>query len=220
MERIARSRHHERLLRTLERRTARPFATIGPVARAHGDLAEDSSGTPTGSEHFSEALDLAPDDAEVLERLVHVFEKAGRYEDLAELLRERAIIEKSPAARAILYRKLGVMLATHVGDADGAIDAYEKLLAIEPDADALDYLCARARERGEHEKLVSLLKRSSQLVQTTAEHRDVEHEQALILRDELDRKREALAIWRTSSSTSIRRTCRRRCARGARKRAG
>jgi tetratricopeptide (TPR) repeat protein len=190
--------NHERLLKTLERRAGQAVRSDRPALLLRmGVLADEKLGNADkAAEHFSEALDLAPDNVEVLDRLVQVFEKAGRYGDLAELLRERAIIEKSPAARATLYRKLGSILAIQVGDADGAIDAYEKLLAVEPDADALEFLSARARERGEHEKLVTLLKRSSELAQSTQERRDLEHEQAVILHDELHRNADALVIWR------------------------
>jgi tetratricopeptide (TPR) repeat protein len=191
--------NHERLLRTIERRAAQVARTDKPALLMRmGVLADEKVGdADKAAEYFGEALDLAPDNTDALDRLVQVFEKGGRYADLAELLRERAIIEKSSAARAALFRKLGSILSMHVGDVDGAIESYEKLLAIEQDMEALEYLSARARERGEHEKLVTLLKRSSELASTPDERRDLAHEQALILRDDLDRKGEALRIWRS-----------------------
>jgi hypothetical protein len=188
----------ERLLKTLERRTAQVSRNErGAMLVRMGIIADEKLGnSDKAAEHLGEALDLAPDNAEVLERLVHVFERSGNHDELAELLRERAIIEKAPAARAVLYRKLAEVLANDVRDESGAVEAYEKLLAIEADEPALQYLRGVALAHGQHEKLAGLLKQLVLLAPSNEAKRDLEHERALLLRDELQRPAEALLVLR------------------------
>lgn len=191
--------NHERLLKTLERRVAQSVRSERPALLVRmGIVAEEKLNDPQkAAEHLGEALDLTPDNTEILERLVRVFERGSRYADLAELLRERAVLEKAPAARAALFRKLGAVLAEHVLDEKDAVDAYEKLLEIEADEPALQYLRGVASRQGEHLKLVGLLERLATLTTDAASKRDLAHERALLLRDELDRKRDALSAWRS-----------------------
>jgi hypothetical protein len=188
----------DRLLRTLERRTAQVSRNDRAALLVRmGIIADDKLGnTDKAAEYLGEALDIAPDNAEVLERLVQVFERSGNHGDLAELLRERAIIEKAPSARAALYRKLAEVLANDLHDEDSAVEAYEKLLSIESDEPALQYLRGVALARGQHEKLASLLRQLVVLAPTDDAKRDLEYERATLLRDELARPAEALLVFR------------------------
>lgn len=182
-----------RLLRTLERRVERaPQAQRAALYARMGTLAEDKLGdVGKAAEYLGEALDLRPDDAQTLEHLAGMFERAGRYADLVELLRERVMLDQDPKSCAALYRRMAQLLVGPLADATGALDAYEHLLELEEDEAALRYLRVVVGRAGDDARLTQLLDRLANVVTDTSEKRDLWLESAAILHDRLGRGAEA-----------------------------
>ena len=140
---------------------------------------------------YGDALDLAPDNQEALGRLSHMFEGAGRYHQLVELLRERVLLEKEPKNRAPLLRRIAETLSTRLDDVSGAADAYRRLLESGEDEAALRYLRGVAQDEGNAGELADVLRRIAALTHDPAERRELLFEQAQVLHERLDRPQEA-----------------------------
>ena len=197
MERVDEdSGNHARLLSTLERRVPlvakaeRPglYMRMGVVAEQHlRDL-------DRAAEYFGDALDLEPDNADALARLVDMFERAQRYDQLVELLRERCLLDKDPKSRAPLHRRIAQALAEHLDDPEGAADAYRSLLEFEEDEPALRFLREFAVQNGDAEQLAGILRRLAACVENANERRDLWFELAVVLSEQLSRSAEASEV--------------------------
>lgn len=147
---------------------ARVLVQLAELDAAAGDDA-------AAVEHLRHALDLEPERIDVFDALVAAAERAGRHEDLAELLEERAArVAGDPAEHARALCQLGALHERHTGDVDAALDAFRRAFAADPTAPgalaALERLCAKreawdelraalevARERAEGEARVAAL---------------------------------------------------------------
>ena len=149
--------NYARLLSTLERRALLvPKAERPALFMRMGAIAEEQlRDLDKAADYFGDALDLAPENTEALQRMVEMFERAARYEQLVELLRERCLLEKDPSSRALLHRRIAQTLATYLGDAQGAAEAYRKLLEIEEDEEALRFLRDAAARDDNAEELAT-----------------------------------------------------------------
>ena len=105
---------------------------------------------------LSRAVDLAPEQPEPLRALCELYQRGERYDDLVELLRERVLIERNAAGarRAAPAHRAG-RCGERLNDADGALDAWRKLLQIKRTARRSLALQQRARERDDAEQLVA-----------------------------------------------------------------
>jgi tetratricopeptide (TPR) repeat protein len=184
-----------RLLRTLERRVSQaPSAQKAALYARMGTLAEEKlNDLGKASEYLGEALDLRPDDTQTLEQLTGMFERAGRYTDLVDLLRERVLLEQDAKSRAALHRRMAQVLSQHLGATAGATEAYERLLEIEEDEAALRHLRVAAGSAGDDARLAELLDRLAAVVTDAEEKRDLWLERAAILHDRLGRGADAAA---------------------------
>jgi tetratricopeptide (TPR) repeat protein len=147
---------------------ARVLVELAGLCTAAGDDA-------TAIEHLRRAFDLAPDRLDVLDALVTAAERAGRHEELADLLESRAArVADDPAEHARALCQLGALHERHTGDVDAALDAFRRGFAADPSApgalEALERLCAKreawdelravldvARERTEGDARVAAL---------------------------------------------------------------
>jgi hypothetical protein len=77
-----------------------------------------------------------------------------------------------------------------------ASEAYEELLRIRDDSEALDHLCREAREIDEPVKLENLLERLAGRTDDAVVKRDLWLERARLLADRLERPTEAIALLR------------------------
>ncbi|MEZ4265646.1 MAG: hypothetical protein R3F39_04650 [Myxococcota bacterium] len=128
------------------------------------------------SEVFSLATRLQDDDLRVeaarakaagadgsIEELAEVYEDAGHFDALADLLAERAEAAESPAERAALRIRLGTLRALHLEDPDGAADAFADALEQDPGSDeAFTALDRIYRARNDWGSLFGLLVRRAE----------------------------------------------------------
>ncbi len=185
----------ERMLATLERQVALAQPAHGAeILSRMAQIAEQRlDDDERAAELLSRAVDLAPEQPGPLHALCELYERGGNYDDLVELLRERALMERNPQPRAELYRRIAQVLQDRVGDEEGAREAWEKLLQIKEDREALDALRQRALQRDDVESLVKLLARLAALESDPLERRDLLFERASLLLRRLSRAADAAA---------------------------
>jgi tetratricopeptide (TPR) repeat protein len=195
LERIdEQSGNYARLLDTLERRVASVSgAEAATLLMRMSQIAEGKlSDRERAGELLARAVDLAPEQPEPLQALCDLYQRGERYDDLVELLRERALIERSVAARVELHRRIARVLGERLNDADGAIDAWQKLLQLQEDREALQALQQRARERDDAEQLAQVLGRLSAIEPSAEAQRDLLFERASLLVRRLNQPAQAI----------------------------
>ncbi len=195
MERIDEAQGNwTRVLQTLERRIERAtqaekaalFVRMGTIAEQKlYDLGK-------AADFLGEALNLRPDDPEMLQQLVGMFERAGRYADLVELLRERAMLEQEAKSRAALHRRMAQVLVEHLEQPEAATKAYERLLEIEEDEAALRHVRAVVAAADDPARLAELLARLATVVTNADEKRDLLLERAELLHGRLGESADAV----------------------------
>lgn len=199
MERVdSRSQNISRLLETLAYRAeVVPREERADILVRIGSVADESLGDlDRAADTYQQALDLAPDRVDVLDALVSVYDRAGRYKDLVVLLRERAKLEESPVARAELYRRIARTLRDRVQNDEAAAEAWTQVLEAGEDEEALRALADRARAAESAAELEALLARLIDVVADDMERRDLALERAQLLHG-LERTSEAAAVLRT-----------------------
>ncbi len=198
MERIdERSGNVARLLATLERRVAlvprgeRPqlLARMAELAERQLDDVDRAAG------YYARALDLDPNDDTVLDALCNMFERRERFQDLVELLKGRIASEKESARRLTLERRCARVL-TQLGRDEEAAESYRRILAYVEDREALSFLLDYARQRGDAEGVAEQSAALARTVEDPLEKRALLLERARVLRDALDRPREAARTLR------------------------
>ena len=83
------------------------------------------------------AVELQPDDEEVVERLIALHGRADRWRRVAELLSLRAGSTTEPAALRRIYKRLIAVQTERLGDAEAGIESYVAWRASDPDNDEL-----------------------------------------------------------------------------------
>jgi hypothetical protein len=187
-----------RLLETLERRAElaprpeRPglFTRMASLAERQLDDVERAA------EYYTHALDLAPGDESVLDSLCGMFDRRERYEDLVALLKTRIANEKDPDRRIELERRRARVLHEHLVRDDEAAESYQRILAQREDEESLRFLLEHARTQRDAESVAELSAGLAHMLSDPLEKRALLLERARVLRDELDRPREAARTLR------------------------
>jgi tetratricopeptide (TPR) repeat protein len=198
LERMAemdeRAGNYPRMLATLERQVAQAAgAQAAPVLARMAEIAETKlNDSERASELLSRAVDAAPERAEYLQALCALYEREERYDDLVELLRERVLIERNAGAKIELYRRIALTLRERLQDPEGAYEAWEQLLHVGEDREALLALQQRALERDDSGALVELLGRLAAIELDPQEQRDLLFDRARLLGARLGRPADAI----------------------------
>jgi hypothetical protein len=132
----------------------------------------------------------------MLEPLEQHMLAAQRYDEVAQLLRSAADRERDAAVRADLLRRCARVLAGPLTDEIAATEAFEELLRVREDEEALAHLCNAARNIDDPGKLEGLLDRLAALRTEPTDKRDLWLERARLLADRLERPSEAVALLR------------------------
>lgn len=124
----------EGLLHALRGRVANGETEAGLAVRAELASLESAAGDEhAAAEHLRVALELAPEDALVIEALSDSLSRIGAWDDLAECLERRAAIASSdPELCAAAFADLGKVQSDHLDDADAARRSYERALQADP----------------------------------------------------------------------------------------
>ena len=78
-------------------------------------------------------LDNDPEDADAIEALAQLYERARDYEKLADVLEKQARVTYDTSAKLAVLNKLGQVVGDRLKDDVRAVEAYRQLLAIQPD---------------------------------------------------------------------------------------
>lgn len=121
--------------------------------------------------YYREILDLDPTRMDVLDRLERHAERSKDWATLADVLERRLGVLEDLDSKLIVLQKLGAVYADHMGEAEKAVGAWQRVLQLEPrqpramrvlrdtflrseDFDALEQLYA---SQGDYEGLVEVL---------------------------------------------------------------
>ncbi|MCB9729140.1 MAG: tetratricopeptide repeat protein [Deltaproteobacteria bacterium] len=131
-----------------------------------------------------------------IEELAKVYEEAGRFDALADLLAERAEVVGSAPERAALRMRLGRLREERLGDLEGATDAYTD--ALDQDAEAVgafDALKRIYRQREDWGGLFGLVARRAEGLGESAEAAGLWTELGALADTHLDNQPEAIRAY-------------------------
>jgi hypothetical protein len=129
-----------------------------------------------------------------LEKLRELFGRMGKYPSSVRLLRERAKVEPDKDARAEIFRRIALIASDKLDDESGAEKAWQNLLEIQEDRDALRFIRARAEKSGDFERQADALKRLVAIESDTTVQRDLLLDCAQILSWRIGRPQEATGL--------------------------
>lgn len=119
---------------------------------------------------YDSALEADPGQLPALRGRRRIAEAEGDLDRAIELLGLEAERTRDPQRSAETYFELGRLLQDQVGDVEGAIQAYERMLALEPSSlSAFNRLEAILLEREDYPRLQALLRARSTAVEATEE---------------------------------------------------
>jgi tetratricopeptide (TPR) repeat protein len=162
---------HRDLVQALDERVARPDGDDVRKLRleAAAILAGPLDDRVRAIARYEALLVETPRDLSVLRALEKLYERDGRQEAHMEILERQAAVTPDPISRAALLRRLAMLWQLEADGRVRAIQFWEKLLALEPEADdalqALEQLY-QAEERWP--ELVETLRKRAQLAGPTA----------------------------------------------------
>jgi tetratricopeptide (TPR) repeat protein len=120
-------------------------------------LSEKAKKSALSIECWEQVLALDPDEPEALSALEKLYERERRWPELAVVCARQAESTSEPARQAVAWQKLGQLYTERVDDSERAIDAWRRLLAIQPDSvrahDALKKLFVARRAWNDLEAL-------------------------------------------------------------------
>lgn len=141
-------------------------------------------------------LDVDAGDTVALGVLDRMYESQQRFADLLGILeREWEVVEYDDDKIGFLMRA-GALQRDRLGDLDGAVDAFRKVVAIdEMQRGAQEALADLFDVRGEFEPLFKTLASLADMAETGAIRGTIQRRMARIAEDKLNRKDDALALW-------------------------
>lgn len=96
-------------------------------------IAEEGFNDPAlASQLYKEALELMPGDANILERLIALYERMGALPELAQVLEQQALAAKDTRRSIALRLRVGELQARQIRNAPKAIAVYRGVLELEP----------------------------------------------------------------------------------------
>ncbi|MBN1656531.1 MAG: hypothetical protein JXA30_22360 [Deltaproteobacteria bacterium] len=186
----------DRLLKTLELRVAtEPKEKLAELYARMSAVAENElSDLNTAADYLNQALDLEPGNNQTLTKLLDLFERSERYDEMVELLRERVRLEKDQEKQVALYRRIGSLLADKLEDEEAAAKIYRTIIRIKADIDALRFLRLYALKHDDAKRLVAVLEKLIEVETDPKECRDLLYEYGRILNTRMKRPKEAIAV--------------------------
>ncbi|MFZ1864320.1 MAG: tetratricopeptide repeat protein [Polyangiales bacterium] len=114
---------------------------------------------------YQQVLEIDPEDIESLDRLIELQMQLGKWSPLLESYERKAEVVTDPELRKDLFTAMGRVFEGQLEDSDKAIDAYQRVLEIDPDdVTALGHLDALYAETAQWRDLLQVLERESELV--------------------------------------------------------
>ncbi|HWB79580.1 MAG TPA: tetratricopeptide repeat protein, partial [Nannocystaceae bacterium] len=182
---------HADLVTVLERElrtAAQPDAKVKLLRRMARIAEVEIQDEDKAASLWAEILELRPGNLEIIDKLVHAYERSGRYEELGTLLSKAAGSAKTPLPRQIDYLlRLGQLAEASLDDPMLARTSFERVLRSRPDhRNALEALVRIYRREDAWQPLVAALGKLQELAETEEDAFRIAWERAEILGDQLD----------------------------------
>ncbi|MDY0058373.1 MAG: hypothetical protein RBU45_01055 [Myxococcota bacterium] len=112
--------------------TQDPGLAVGLLLRVARVLEEELVFLPEAIERFKRILELSADEAVAIESLDRLYQRQGRWEELAALLRQKIALTTSVEERLGLTMRLGALLESVLDAVPDGIATYREVLAEDP----------------------------------------------------------------------------------------
>ncbi|MDH5674143.1 MAG: tetratricopeptide repeat protein [Myxococcales bacterium] len=113
---------------------------------------------------FQAVLEVEPDDLEALDKLIGLFLKLGRWEELLQAYSHKADIVDDPDQKKALLAEVGAVYERELQQTEKAIETYQRILEIDPeDFTAVGRLDVLYYSSENWEELLSILEREADL---------------------------------------------------------
>ena len=113
---------------------------------------------------FDRILEVDPEELRALDKLIELYLRLERWEDLLRAYTRKADIVADPEEKKRLYVEMGAVYEREVGDIEKAIDTYQRILEIDPDdMTAISRLDALYQATENWQELLSVLEREADL---------------------------------------------------------
>ncbi len=134
------------------------------IKRAH--IAADKFGDSYQAvEYLKEAMNTDPSNTNAFAELDKLYSAEGNYQELLDLLKEQLDKASSVADKTSINIRIANLAATHLNDADTAIDSLKNVLADDPaNLDALTTLISIYEQQNDYDLAMASLKRKLELV--------------------------------------------------------
>jgi len=173
MERVLEKANDPRLEQTLEYHavSATGPAEKAKVLRRLARLAEERDDEAAAMDRWEQVVKAVPSDGDALVSLADLYEKHGRWGELALVL-ERSLMQQKPpepgspaaATRAYQLKRYAQVVDERLGDTQRATRAWRKVIEILPrDRDALEALARLHEQQGQWRELSEVLERQAPL---------------------------------------------------------
>ena len=152
---------------------------------------------------YQQVLEIDSSDLESLDRLVELQSRLGQWDELLATHERRAEVVSDAQARARIFAAVGQVYEEQLDDAEKAIEAYQRVLSIDPDdLQALGRLDGLYEKTGEWRDLLQVLERQSELFDDETERLSVRFRIGELWRRHLDDPTQAIEIYRDILSAS------------------
>ncbi|HWM85119.1 MAG TPA: tetratricopeptide repeat protein [Kofleriaceae bacterium] len=173
-----------RLEQTLEYHAS---SATGPAEKAKvlrrlARLAEERGDESAGMDRWEQVLKAVPSDGDALGSLADLYERHGRWGELAGVLERSLMTQKRPepgsaaaAKRAAELKRYARVVDDKLGDAPRATRAWRKLLEIvQRDRDGLDALARLHEQQGQWRELAEILEKQAPVYREENPHKAAE----------------------------------------------
>jgi golgin subfamily B member 1 len=110
-----------------------PAGAALEVRRRLAMVCAERLGKPEAAARWYEEVAAAAPSAETFGALARVYRRMGSHRDLARTLGRLADVAPAAAAKKELLLEVAKIMAEHLSDREGAIEAYRKILAVDPE---------------------------------------------------------------------------------------
>ena len=143
-----------------------------------------------------QVLEVEPGDIGSLDRLIELQMQLGRWPSLLETYESKAEVVSDPDARKELFGAMGQVYEGQLDDSDKAIDAYQRVLDIDPDdLVALSHLDGLFESTAQWRDLLQILERQSELTADDDARNEVRFRIGELWRTQLEDPTQAIEIY-------------------------
>ncbi|MBT8454028.1 MAG: tetratricopeptide repeat protein [Deltaproteobacteria bacterium] len=152
---------------------------------------------------YGEILVLSPFDSEALSALSELYEGAGRWNELIQILDRQAEVASDTDDKVALYVRIAGLWLERFGNLKQATQPLERVLRLQPDhQEALAQLKDIYTKKRNWEALVAILGREADLADDPSTRLDKKVEMAQLCTERLHKNADAITLWKEILSES------------------